>query len=202
MGLRERKKLATRTAISAAAFRLLVEQGIDAVTPEAVAAEVGVSPRTFRNYYASREEAIIDVIALQMRAIVDALRARPADEPIWDSMLAVLPPMVAEIMSNRTELWALKCASMENPVMFAQQLAALEQVHRLMAETIAERMGRDVDRDLEPVLMAAAVGGAMRTAGDAWVTGVRDEPLIDLLREALSMLRAGIPIGNEARPGT
>ena len=132
MGLRDRKKLATREALSGAAFRLLVEHGIDAVTPEAVADAVGVSPRTFRNYYTCREEAVFDAFVLRAHAMIDALRERPAGEPVWDGMLAVLPGAFTEIMGNRNDLRVLKCTAMENPAMFAQQLTAFERIHRLM----------------------------------------------------------------------
>jgi len=197
MGLRDRKKLATREALSSAAFRLLVEQGIDAVTPEAIADAAGVSPRTFRNYYTCREEAVFDAFVLRAHAMIDALRERPAGEPVWDSMLAVLPGAFTEIVGNRNDLRVLKCTAMENPAIFAQQLTAFERIHRAMTETIAERIGQDVDRDLAPALLATCVGVAMRTSADVWLSRDMDVPLPDLVREALGMLREGIPIGNE-----
>lgn len=198
MSLRDRKKLATREALSDAALRLLVERGIDAVTPESVADAVGVSPRTFRNYYSCREEAVFDAFVLRAHAMVDALRARPGDEPVWDSLLAVLPGEFSEIVGNREDLRVLKCTAMDNPAMFAQHLSAFERIHRLMTETIAERIGRDVDRDVEPALLATCAGAALRTAVDVWVSREKDTPLPALVTEALETLRAGIPIGNEA----
>jgi AcrR family transcriptional regulator len=203
MGLRERKKLATREALSQAAFRMFREQGIDAVTPEAVAEAVGVSPRTFRNYFGSREEAIVDAFALRAHAMIQALRARPADEPVWESLLAVLPAEFTEMVGNRADISALKCEGTNNPAIFAQNLAAFERIHRLMAETIAERTGRDPERDLEPQLLAACAGLALRTAVDVWVAREDDDAsLPELTAEALRTLRGGLAFGNAAGRGS
>jgi AcrR family transcriptional regulator len=198
MSLRDRKKLATREALSNTAFRLVMEQGIDAVTPEAVADAVGVSPRTFRNYFSCREEAVFDGLVLRAGAMVDAHRARPAGEPVWDSLLAVLPAHFTEIVGNREDVAVLRRLVLENPAMFAQNLTAFERIDRLMAETIAERTGRDVDADLEPALLASCAGVALRTAVDAWPLRDDDVPLPALVTEALGRLREGLPIGNEA----
>jgi pyruvate/2-oxoglutarate dehydrogenase complex dihydrolipoamide acyltransferase (E2) component len=57
-GLRERKKEATREALSMAALRLALERGIANVRVGDIAAAAGVSPRTYNNYFSNREQAI------------------------------------------------------------------------------------------------------------------------------------------------
>ena len=80
--LRERKKVATRQALSRAAALLAVERGVEGVTIEAIADAAGVSPRTFHNYFPGKEEAIVAPLTDGAQAVIDALRARPAGEPI------------------------------------------------------------------------------------------------------------------------
>ena len=58
-GLRERKKLAVRRALSSAAIRLAVERGLENIlTIEDITAEADVSVRTFGNYFSGKYEAI------------------------------------------------------------------------------------------------------------------------------------------------
>ena len=78
-GMRERKKLATREALSAAALRLALEHGPQNVRVDDIAEAAGVSPRTYNNYFSSREQAIVVGLAAERGArVAAALRARPA----------------------------------------------------------------------------------------------------------------------------
>src|SRR5258705_13912994 len=83
-GLRERKKQATRQALSLAAMRLAIERGLENVLIEDIAAEVGVSPRTFNNYFSSKHEAICGLAVDRAHRIGVELSTRPAAEPLWD----------------------------------------------------------------------------------------------------------------------
>ncbi|MGW2095676.1 TetR/AcrR family transcriptional regulator [Promicromonospora sukumoe] len=58
-GLRERKKAARRAALIDAAQNLVAEHGLDAVTVEMISAEANVSPRTFFNYFESKDDAVL-----------------------------------------------------------------------------------------------------------------------------------------------
>ena len=57
-GLRERKRLATRRAILLAALQLVSERGLEATTVDEISRLADVSPRTFFNYFPSKEEAL------------------------------------------------------------------------------------------------------------------------------------------------
>jgi len=60
-GLRERKKQLRRQAIHEAALHLIEQQGLDGTTVEQVCEAVGVSPRTFFNYFPSKAAAALNL---------------------------------------------------------------------------------------------------------------------------------------------
>ncbi len=59
LGLRERKRLATRRAIQLAALRLVKSRGLDSVTIDDISHDADISPRTFFNYFPSKESALV-----------------------------------------------------------------------------------------------------------------------------------------------
>ncbi|KZX22530.1 TetR family transcriptional regulator [Rathayibacter tanaceti] len=77
---------AVRARISATAIDLFAEHGFDEVTVEQVAAEVGISTRSFNRYFPAKEDAVIGDTAAWGEHVREALVARPLDEPVWDSL--------------------------------------------------------------------------------------------------------------------
>jgi AcrR family transcriptional regulator len=72
VGLRERKKLQTRTAIHEAAFRLIEASGLEATTIDQICQEADVSSRTFFNYFPSKAAAALELPEPSIDADVQA----------------------------------------------------------------------------------------------------------------------------------
>jgi AcrR family transcriptional regulator len=197
-GLRERKKVATREALSAAALRLALEHGPENVRVEDIAEAAGVSPRTYNNYFSSREQAIVAAIeAERALRIGAALRARPADEPLAEAVVeAVVEQYVADGEPGEDLLALITSA----PRVLAEFLALVAGIEQPLTSAIAARTsGGD---DLAPAVLGAAVSAAARVAAERWLrprqeTQERGGPqllvvpqgsLADILREALAPL--------------
>jgi len=78
MGRRERKKAATRKAISNAATELFLERGFDKVSIREVADRADVSPTTVFAHFPQKEALIFDEDDDQREQLVSAVRDRPA----------------------------------------------------------------------------------------------------------------------------
>src|SRR5690625_4839868 len=85
-GLWETKKAATRAAIIDSAARILFERGTEALTVAAIAEEAGVSPRTFHNYFSSREDALLEYVVGQVTLLIDELRGAPKNRTLLDCL--------------------------------------------------------------------------------------------------------------------
>src|SRR5918911_5749347 len=94
IGLRERKKLATRQALHQAAVSIAVERGLERLTVEAIADAADVSRRTFSNYFANKEEALLWSDRVRMDRFLELVAARPQDEPPWQAMSAAALELV------------------------------------------------------------------------------------------------------------
>lgn len=195
LGLRERKKLDTRKALSDAALGLMFERGLDNVTREDIAARAGVSVRTFSNYFANKYEALAYRQIERIRRSIDALYERPAAEPLWTAITtAVLKPFEDDGVvpygrptpEQLTEIRKL----LEIPDM---QSALMRATFLDLAAVIAERTGTDPRRDLYPRLVAGAVAAAYQAAADVYVESEPPLLITTVLRQALESLAAGLP---------
>lgn len=205
-GLRERKKVATREALSTAALRLAMEKGIENVRVQEIAGAANVSPRTYNNYFSSVEQAIVWAI-MASRAVeaAAALGARPAGESLADGVIAV----VVDQYANPPEGDMLTLVKTV-PRLRAEYVAAVTGLDEPLATAIADRLG--TDDPLLPTVLASAVSAAARVAIEAWVRPsenpyaaakglvvvVTDRPLPDLLREALAGVAPALRAAEEA----
>lgn len=189
MGLRERKKEATREALSAAALRLALEHGPQNVRVDDIAEAAGVSPRTYNNYFSSREQAIVAAVAAERALrIAAALRARPAGEPLAEAVTEA----IAEQYTSEPEGDTLTLIT-SSPALRAEFAKTVTSIEQLLASAIADRTGND--DEMANCVLAAAISAAARIAVERWVSRsesglviVPATPLADLLREALSHL--------------
>ncbi|WP_326701231.1 TetR/AcrR family transcriptional regulator [Streptomyces sp. NBC_01754] len=174
LGLRERKKRATRDVLADAALRSAAERGFENVTVEAVTGEVGVSVRTFFNYFPCLEDAITrpdrGCAARLRQAVLDA----PEELPALDALREALGRELADIEEDQ-ERWELQTAALtKSPSLLPGFLAAQGADERAMVAVLAQRLGQNPESDLYPRLLAHASVAAVRPPNSGWRP---DEPV-------------------------
>ncbi len=188
-GLRERKKLATRRAIGVAAMRLAVAHGLENVLIDEIAAEAGVSARTFSNYFASKYEAIC-ALAMDRGALIGAaLRERPAGEPLADAIAHAVVGQYAAAEQAPDKDWIAGVGLViSSPALQGEYLRTQYVTQRALAEAIAERAGSGQASDMLPQILAGAVTAATQVAMERWLHADPPAALAPLIRRALSDL--------------
>ena len=182
--LRTRKKAATRQSLHEAALRLAMADGLDGVTVEDIADEVGVSRRTFSNYFANKEDAVLYADRERMRTLLDLVRLRPAAERPW----LALRRSTADLYRDRTmpdPEWVAQLRLLRrHPSLLARQAADQITLERDLAGVLAER-GHGLEPELAR-LMAAVYLATLRTAGALWLEESGEQPLPELVDRLLS----------------
>jgi AcrR family transcriptional regulator len=194
LGLRERKKLGTRWALSDAALELALERGLENVTREDIANRAGVSLRTFNNYFTGKYEAVAFRQVDRTRQSLAAFMERPADEPLWPAIThAMLAPLEAEgaadVRPTPEELVVLR------DLLTARDLRAAltKDLFADWVEAIAQRTGTDPVRDMYPRLVAAVIRVVGETAMEAYANADPPVAFTELLRRGLADVAAGLP---------
>ena len=204
--LRLRKKLATRRALRRAALDLVVEHGYAHVTIEDIAAAADVSPRTFFNYFPSKEAAVLGEDPERDEALRQELIARPAGEPPTDALRHVLRAQASHLAREVDEIagspaeWVKRYQALRRDrELSAAHAAHMASIERLVGEALAERLEVDARRDPYPALLASSALGAMRVAFVFWAMSGGTAVLADLVEAAFSTLALGLPEDNPLR---
>ncbi len=198
-GLRERKKARTRKALTAAAIRLAIERGSpDRVTVEEISEAADVSPRTFFNYFSSKEDAILGVDPEGRTGMRAELELRPADETPIEALRAALLS-TAETIDEDAELWAQRLQLVrEHPSLTPGYVASFADFERGLVEAMAVRLGLDPDTDLYPALVVATGLTVMRVTVKHWQAQDPDAGLADLLDLAFDQLAGGLGLPTDS----
>jgi AcrR family transcriptional regulator len=186
LGLRERKKLRTRATIREQAMRLFAEKGYGETTVEQIAEAADISPSTFFRYFPSKEQLILvdDYDPIMVRAFLE----QPADVPVLialrRSMEQIFSAMTAEQLDREM---ARQKLIRSVPELRSAQLDELQKTIAMLADGVAERMGRPAG-DMESRAFAGAVVGTILGVMD-------DEHVFSLERmgRALDFFEAGFP---------
>jgi AcrR family transcriptional regulator len=183
LGLRERKRRDTRRAIAGAAQELVLEHGLDAVTIDQIANAADVSPRTFFNYFASKDEALVGIDDASAAELGDELRDRPPHEGPAEALRNVLLVDADTDPAGILRRWRLRNELVRrHPTLVPRYLEAAVKVEDALAGALADRLGVDPARDPYPRAMAVTALGLVRsTLAWWWEHGNGEELLLDAL---------------------
>jgi AcrR family transcriptional regulator len=206
VSLRERKKLATRRLLRRAALELVAERGFTNVTVEDIAEAAEVSPRTFFNYFPSKEAVLFGGDPDRAAELRERVASDAPGKSALDVVRVVLTQdaeaMAAELRSLGGDpadwLRRMKVARTD-PHVRAAQAAQMAIIERAIAEGLAARLGTDQESDPYPVVLAATAVSVIRASLTFWAGAGGTVNLGQLMDQAFQALADGLPENSDLR---
>lgn len=197
-GLREQKKRATEEALREAALRLALQRGPDNVRVDDIADAAGVSPRTYNNYFSSREQAIVAAVTAERETrVAAAVTGRDAGTGLADAVTDAIVEQYTGTDANHDAMAVITAS----PALREAYLHAATAIEDPLATAIAHRLG-GAEAATAGVL-AAAITAAVRTALRQWLQPapgglvVPAGSLADRFRAALAVLAPALDAAEE-----
>jgi len=187
-GLRERKRRETRQRIAEVGLRLFLANGYQGTTLDAVAAEAGISRRTFFSYFKSKDDIVLFWQAANWAGVLaDLLQASPDARPLD----AVRDAMVKHISRYTTEeMTAIDRLMRSSESILSRKQALYAEQEQMLFDTLCE-VWRQPER--RPALRTVAMMsiGAMRLTTQAWNDQAEPrKPMAQLLQDSFARLRS------------
>lgn len=185
----------TREALRQAAVVRFLAQGVEETSAEQIAADAGVSLRTFYRHFNSKHDLLFaDYTGLNwFRA---ALEARPADEPVIDSVQAAIFAFPYDVEAV-TKIAALRGGEVDQ----GRIVRHIRDVQADLADAIQVQLQRrrrpgtlTSETRLRATVISRCIAAAVFGAMEAWMVG--DDRTLGALAKmshlALESLREGI----------
>lgn len=195
-GLRERKRLATRRAIQLAAVSIARERGLDATTVDEIARVADVSPRTFFNYFSSKEEAVVgdgpELPPDEAQAVFVADRA-----PIFRGLARLISVSITPALSDHEIVQLRRVFMKSHPELAGRRWATMHRFEAQVIEVVTRRLVDEfpaLEAEPESLARRARLTALLAIAAmrSAWVTWMEDNgehgTLLERLDETFDLL--------------
>jgi AcrR family transcriptional regulator len=200
-GLRERKRAATRLAITDAARALTAAHGVSGFTVEQLCEEVGISRRTFFNYFPGKEDAILgdptDSIpeALAKAFVEGGRKLAPVPQSgaltptLLDDFIELAAAMTERLAMSRKELLRLQQAISSEPKLMAKATHGTRQAQDAFAQLLAARE-RLLPEDRRIRLAVSLLSAVVERAGAEFFAEWNTRSYRDILTDTVNTARA------------
>lgn len=177
LGLRERKRLATRRAIQFAVLELVAERGLDNVTVDEISRVADISPRTFFNYFTSKEDALIgDPPTLPDEERVEEFVAAGPHSDILSGLGDMLATSGENVPDDLDLLKLRRSLMKQHPQLFALRMATMRTFEDQLDVVVSRRLAADEPTLLDDPaelaqrsrLITFVAFGVMRHAWSCW----------------------------------
>jgi AcrR family transcriptional regulator len=192
----------TREALRNAAVVRFLAHGVEDTSAEQIAADAGVSLRTFYRHFNSKPDLLFADGDAGLQWFRNALAARPAGEHVIDAVQEAIFAFPYDVNAV-SQIAALRADQLDAERIVHQT----RQVEQAFAEAVADHLRRrskarrDADDALAIAVTSRCIAAAVFAAMEEWMVGEQRslDELARVCRGALSALRPAIE-GDLIRP--
>lgn len=182
----------TRRALTDAALRLFAAHGFETTTVDQIAAEVGVTQRTFFHHFPTKEAVLFGGYEDRLQEATAAFRSSVRSGTLADGLQAATTAIVSAMETQRDLFLVRGRLYRETPALRATMLRLNEDWIDSVTLVVAERLGVDPDTEVGPRLAATVANGANRVAIDLWTGSGGTLDLTTLAHDAFRSIRPAL----------
>lgn len=176
--------------IQEVALDLFDEHGFERVTIEQIADAAEVSPSSVYRYFGTKHQIVLrDELEIELiDAVERELQANPPVEAVRRAVAGMMSRYFdrEEEISRRRTRYAL-----EEPALWAAELAQTDQFAGMVAEALARKAGR-TKVDLEDRVVASSLLWSLMAAVRHWHENEYRSSLVDDMEQALKLVEEGL----------
>ena len=200
-GLRERKRAETRARLETAATELVLRDGLEHVTLEAICDAAEVSIRTFFNYFDAKEDAILGIRDFEISddIVADHIAAHK-DAGVIDNVVALLFRVINPSITD-SHLYKARMEIVHRYPHLLGRMAAQftrkgEELIGAVRTVLAAAPGAHDETEAESTISAEMVlaicSGAARSAVKEWAATGNQTPIEAVEQRAIALVRTTV----------
>lgn len=187
--LRDKRKRETSRALTDSARAMTSERGFAGFTVEELCAEVGVSRRTFFNYFESKENAVFGFATVDSRQEAVEAEFVAGDGDLLEDFIRLTIARF-ELFNPLDDAPALFAVIEQEPRLLKAAFEQLAKNERRDMALIVQRAGDGADAELRAEVMVHTVGALVRLCMDQLLHHHSTTPFSDLVSRRLEVARA------------
>jgi AcrR family transcriptional regulator len=192
----------TRDALRRAALVRFLADGVEETTAEQIAADAGVSLRTFYRHFTSKHDLLFADFDAGLQWFRSALAARPATESVVESVQVAIFAFPYDVDAV-SQIAAMRAEALDG----TRLVRHMRQVEQAFADAVADHLRRRstrsdaADEQLAIAVTSRCIAAAVFAAMEDWMLGDKRslDELARVSRAALAALEAGM-VGDLFRP--
>lgn len=201
-GLRARKRASTTATIERTAIALALEHGYDNVTVDMICGASNVSPRTFFNYFGSKEGAVLGPAVPEIDEQDRAAFIASSSPDVVSDLIAMVTALMIDRGPDHEVMSSRRAVVVNTPSLITKQVDRMGEQESKLTELVLQRFaqqGRSAQQvpglEDEARMVVALVGTVLRFSARHWFDTRGPLEMSDLMTTNLVLARRVLGVG-------